>query len=438
MTWNIIQFLINLFQMFVMYKTLDLFYERRFHYKYSVELVIVVTTVVLSIINYNFSISTNILLYMSYYIILIVLNVVIFKGNPFSKIFTFFLMIALIGVTELLSALIIWLITDVDISSLNDEGMGRFLAIIFSQTMVLFIYIITNKKVNKKRMNLKNNSYYLMIGSILFFTVTSILIVIWMYGNIQTNNVSIKEYMVTLTMCVLMLSVISIALTNKIINDMEEKHKLDLELQHVKMERQYFSDVNSALEEIRILRHDMRGELAIIHGYNEMDQKDKIRNHIEKKLLEMDVELIPQLDKDNIITSFLNFKLKEAQLKGITVEIESNLSEENTVFIDKEDLCRILNNILNNAIEANNDCDEKYIQIILKIVNDYIVIKSENPFSGNIINENGIIQTLKKDKTKHGYGLKSIKGIAEKYSGFIDIKYDSNTFKVMVQMLNKI
>lgn len=438
MTWNIIQFLINFFQMFVMYKTLDLFYERRFHYKYSVELVIVVTTVVLSIINYNFSISTNILLYMSYYIILIVLNVVIFKGNPFSKIFTFFLMIALIGVTELLSALIIWLITDVDISSLNDEGMGRFLAIIFSQTMVLFIYIITNKKVNKKRMNLKNNSYYLMIGSILFFTVTSILIVIWMYGNIQTNNVSIKEYMVTLTMCVLMLSVISIALTNKIINDMEEKHKLDLELQHVKMERQYFSDVNSALEEIRILRHDMRGELAIIHGYNEMDQKDKIRNHIEKKLLEMDVELIPQLDKDNIITSFLNFKLKEAQIKGITVEIESNLSEENTVFIDKEDICRILNNILNNAIEANNDCDEKYIQIILKIVNDYIVIKSENPFSGNIINENGIIQTLKKDKTKHGYGLKSIKGIAEKYSGFIDIKYDSNTFKVMVQMLNKI
>jgi signal transduction histidine kinase len=347
-------------------------------------------------------------------------------------------MIALIGVTELLSALIIWLITDVDISSLNDEGMGRFLAIIFSQTMVLFIYIITNKKVNKKRMNLKNNSYYLMIGSILFFTVTSILIVIWMYGNIQTNNVSIKEYMVTLTMCVLMLSVISIALTNKIINDMEEKHKLDLELQHVKMERQYFSDVNSALEEIRILRHDMRGELAIIHGYNEMDQKDKIRNHIEKKLLEMDVELIPQLDKDNIITSFLNFKLKEAQIKGITVEIESNLSEENTVFIDKEDICRILNNILNNAIEANNDCDEKYIQIILKIVNDYIVIKSENPFSGNIINENGIIQTLKKDKTKHGYGLKSIKGIAEKYSGFIDIKYDSNSFKVMVQMLNKI
>lgn len=438
MTWNIIQFLINFFQMFVMYKTLDLFYERRFHYKYSVELVIVVTTVVLSIINYNFSISTNILLYMSYYIILIVLNVVIFKGNPFSKIFTFFLMIALIGVTELLSALIIWLITDVDISSLNDEGMGRFLAIIFSQTMVLFIYIITNKKVNKKRMNLKNNSYYLMIGSILFFTVTSILIVIWMYGNIQTNNVSIKEYMVTLTMCVLMLSVISIALTNKIINDMEEKHKLDLELQHVKMERQYFSDVNSALEEIRILRHDMRGELAIIHGYNEMDQKDKIRNHIEKKLLEMDVELIPQLDKDNIITSFLNFKLKEAQIKGITVEIESNLSEENTVFIDKEDICRILNNILNNAIEANNDCDEKYIQIILKIVNDYIVIKSENPFSGNIINENGIIQTLKKDKTKHGYGLKSIKGIAEKYSGFIDIKYDSNSFKVMVQMLNKI
>lgn len=438
MTWNLIQLFVNFFQMFIIYKTLDLFYERRFKFKYSVEVIIVASTVFISIINYNYSIGTNLILYMGYYIFLIILNIIIFKGNAISKVFTLFLMIAVVGVSELVSASLILLLTEIDLSTLNDKSIGWLLGIILSQTLILFIYMIMKKRINKKTMNLENNIYYLMVGSILFFTVTIILIVIWMYGNLHVDDGSIKEKMVVLTMCVSLLSIFSITLTNKIINDMEEKHKLDLELQHVKLEQKYFDDVNKALDEIRILRHDMRGELAIIHGYNELNQKDKIRNHIEKKLVELDVQLIPKMDNDNIITSFLNFKCKEAQSKNIDIKIQSNLTEESIIFIDKEDICRVLNNILNNAIEACKECDEKYINLLFSIVNDCIVIKSENPYTGKILNDGGIIQTIKKDKSKHGYGVKSIRNIAEKYNGFMNINYSDNVFKAEVHMLNKI
>ena len=131
-----------------------------------------------------------------------------------------------------------------------------------------------------------------------------------------------------------LLSVTSITLTDQILRDMEEKHKNEMELQQIKLERVYLTDVNSALEKIRILKHDMRGELALLHGYNELNQKDKIRLHIEKKLQEMDVRLIPQIDNANIITSFLNFKLKEAKSKNIDVEIISNIKNEE-IYIDK-------------------------------------------------------------------------------------------------------
>jgi len=140
---------------------------------------------------------------------------------------------------------------------------------------------------------------------------------------------------------------------------MEEKHKNEMELQQINLERVYLTDVNSALEEIRILRHDMRGELALIHGYNELNQKDKIRLHIEKKLHEMDVQLIPQIDSENIITSFLNFKIKEAESKNINVELKSNINADEEIYIDKGDICRVINNIMNNAIEALQDCDTK-------------------------------------------------------------------------------
>lgn len=54
---------------------------------------------------------------------------------------------------------------------------------------------------------------------------------------------------------------------------MEKKYKNEMELQQIKLERVHLEDVNSTLEEIRIIRHDMRGELALIHGYNELNQK---------------------------------------------------------------------------------------------------------------------------------------------------------------------
>jgi len=254
-----------------------------------------------------------------------------------------------------------------------------------------------------------------------------------MYGNVD----GINNTLVVLTLSVSLISIASIALTNRIIRDMDEKHKNDLELQRIKMENNYFSDVNSVLEEIRILKHDMRGELVIIHGYNEMNQRDKISSHIEKKLQELDIQLLPKMDSDNILTSFINFKLKEAQSHNIEIILESNLTEENEINIDKEDICRVLNNIINNAIEACENVEEKYIRLQIDMISNSLVIKSENPFKGEVKKEGNKIITLKGDKARHGYGLKSVKGIAEKHGGFMNINHGNNIFVLEVHMIVK-
>ena len=261
------------------------------------------------------------------------------------------------------------------------------------------------------------------------------IILAWMYGNIDVTNEGISKTLLMLTLCVSLLSITSITLMDQVLKDMEEKHKNEMELQQIKLERVYLADVNSTLEEIRILRHDMRGELALIHGYNELNQREKIRLHIEKKLREMDIQLIPQIDNENVITSFVNFKLKEAKSKNIDVEIISNINDEE-IYIDKEDICRIINNIMNNAIEALQEFNIKKVKLFIGIAGDYLIIKSENPYKGRMLTEGEKIITTKKDRTKHGYGLKSIKNIAEKYNGFMSIMYDDEKFKIDVEMLN--
>lgn len=436
--WYFIEAAVNFIQVLVIFKVFELNYDRRLRFRYSVEASVITMTAILCLLNYNVSIELNPFIYLSYILLIYIFTVFVFDGNVFSKAVTTFLLIAIIGICELISALLISTITGIEINSLLKQDFGRFEAMVISHTLLLYIYLFMKKKTDKEKMNLLNNKYYLLVGSLLFFTVSMIVIVVWMYGNINNNNESVNTNLVLLTMCVSALSIVSVALTDNIIREMNEKHKNDLELQHMKMEHTYFSDVNSVLEEIRILRHDMRGELAIIHGYNEMNQRDKIRKHIEKKLQEMDIQLLPQIDKDNIITSFLNFKLKEANSKNIDVHIQSSLSEENEIYIDKEDICRILNNIINNAIEACMECDEKYINLSIDMLGSCIIIKSENPFSGKLNIEGDRILTVKKDKTRHGYGLKSIKSIAEKYGGFVKLNHDDNIFIVEVQMLTKI
>lgn len=433
--WFIIEALVNLLQIFVIYKILDLYYSRRLLSKHSVEAIIVIMFIILTIINYNFQIHLNPLLYMAFYFFIFITTTIVFNGNIFSKAAILFSILAVVGTLEIMAAALVSTIGGFDLKTIQEQNNVRLEVMVISQTLFMFFYIFVKKRFSKNKINLLNNKYNILIALILLLTIAVIVIVIWMYGNIDISKDGISISLLILTLCVSLLSVTSITLTDQILRDMEEKHKNEMELQQIKLERVYLTDVNSALEEIRILKHDMRGELALLHGYNELNQKDKIRLHIEKKLQEMDVRLIPQIDNANIITSFLNFKLKEAKSKNIDVEIISNIKNEE-IYIDKEDICRILNNITNNIIEALQECDTKKAKLFIGVTGNYLIIKSENPYKGRLLTEEEKVVTNKKDRTKHGYGLKSIKSIAEKYNGYMSIIYDDNRFKIDVEMLN--
>ncbi len=434
--WFIIEIIVNFLQVLVIFKTYSLYYNKRFSFKYLIESSIFTMILVLSILNHNVSIDLNPFYYLGYIFLIYITSIIIFEGNLISKAFIILLLITILGICELLAAVLVTSITGLEMALISEQNFMRFEVMVISQTLFVYFYLIMKKRIDKNKINSLNNKYYLFVGIIFLLTVITIIFVIWMNVNIDTNEV-VNKYLVLISICVSLLSIISIVLTDRIIKDMDEKNKNELELQKIKMENTYFYDVNSVLEEIRILKHDMRGELAILHGYNQLNQRDKIDAHIEKKLKEMDIHLIQQIDSDNVITSFLNFKIKEAISKNINVNVQSNLTDDNEILIDKEEICRILSNIMNNAIEANGDCDEKYIKLSINMIDKYFIIESENPFKGELLKEGNKFLTRKEDKTKHGYGLKSIKNIAEKYHGFMETISDDNIFKMNVQMLNE-
>ena len=92
--------------------------------------------------------------------------------------------------------------------------------------------------------------------------------------------------------------------------------------------------------------------------------------------------------------------------------------------IHENDIYALLGNILDNAIEASEKrkkYEERVVSISTISKEGFIRIHEENFFDGDLIYENNVLKTTKQNKLYHGFGVKSIKLIAEKYHGDVSI-----------------
>ena len=108
-------------------------------------------------------------------------------------------------------------------------------------------------------------------------------------------------------------------------------------------------------------------------------------------------------------------------------------------FLSESDVYSLFGNILDNAIEANKKLNNeaRVIHLSIKKIHNFIVIQEYNGYDGNIVTENGIIKSTKNDKTWHGYGLKSIQYIVEKYHGELKIETKNQTFNLNIIFSDK-
>ncbi len=193
-------------------------------------------------------------------------------------------------------------------------------------------------------------------------------------------------------------------------------------------------------EQIRTLRHDMAGKLMILKSFLDGGRyKDA-----SKFLSEMDIELSSGAVKYSTGNAVTDVVINEAaaicEKKSCIFDCDFSFTEDKG--ITAIDMAIILNNLLDNAIEAITaiPADERYIRLSGASKDNFYLIRIENSYDGEVIRnkDNGIISKKKTDPDlgPHGIGLKSIASIAEKYLGAVDIKTEDRTFEVKVMLQN--
>ena len=181
--------------------------------------------------------------------------------------------------------------------------------------------------------------------------------------------------------------------------------------------------------------HDLKNQLfALKSAFGEYNQAgmDKLNELCENILKDKPLTYTGKEAIDALISA------KYQQMKAHNINFRHSIFMIENDSVNMFDLCIVLGNLLDNAIEANDKIDDgkKEINMEMRQNGEYLYIKITNPLNGDVNIENGRIKTTKKDALIHGFGLKTTEEISNKYNGSITYKHENGYFMVIVVLTN--
>lgn len=199
----------------------------------------------------------------------------------------------------------------------------------------------------------------------------------------------------------------------------EQKYEYELLKQRVENYAYHMDVIAESEERVRMLRHDLKHHMNEINLMARKEDTRAIQEYLNrmKEYVDNPNEIITSGNKE--IDSLLNYMLIKAKKVlhrvDASIQIPENLKHSFDVNI-------IIGNLMENAIEAASQTQEKMISINVKYVQGLLHIDISNSYKGNLKKQGNNLLTTKGDMVNHGIGLKSVKRVIEKYNGNIEIK----------------
>ncbi len=425
--WDLFELSATVFEAFVLVTFISGMLDKKFRFKNG-KLTIVIGALSLATV---ITIMNSLMIYeglfgIIYSIVYFIYAMIALKGSVIKKVFISILTnLILILVNAFVSSLVSAVFNN-EISEIYiEKNIERIIMIVSVQTILVLIYGLLVKLFSKNSISLTKKEWSLIIFVFLisFFVIAFIHTAQLNVGIFIDNSVllAISE------IGVIFINIVCINTTIALSKSNNETMKLKITNQQNEYRSEYAKNVKMQYDEIRRIRHDMKQTYVVIESLLKDNKLDETLKFVQKSTRVLVGQKFSINTGNDFVNAILNSKLGIAKERGI--EVICSVSGD-VMGIEDIDLCNLLGNMLDNSIEANEKVTEKQF-IELNINSDEIkmVIKVINSTSDIISDE---LKTTKEQPELHGFGVKTIKAIAEKYNGFAEFYNDNNQFETQV------
>ncbi len=224
--------------------------------------------------------------------------------------------------------------------------------------------------------------------------------------------------------CVLLLyAQFSLVYSKELQNDMETVNRLYRE------EKKQYALLKESMDLINMKCHDMR------HQIREIGENQKLSGELISEM-EKTISIYDSVVKtgNETLDVILTEKSLKARGNGITLSCIADGAALG--FLSECELFSLIGNALDNALEAAMSVDEPEKRIVgfkLYATGELVTVNVQNSFGGAVrFGDDGLPVTTKADKNYHGYGIKSMKYITDKYGGDIFVEVSGDVFKLNI------
>ena len=382
--------------------------------------------------------SINIMEYLAiigYYLVIFLTVFFMYEGKTSKKIFSVFISFAAYFVSVMLFTMIEGLFYGFDLGSVSYSVVT--LVDVSAQSIFMFsfsfVFASLLKYLNNRKKTESTDSKLFLIY---LFPASHIINVLILFMAFKLYNINRTEFdtvaldmgvfgFISFILC-FVIDILIIFAIDYIEKVQEENLKYEKTLMQNQIDYNRIQQLKEEKTAISKIRHDFTGIISTAAGFIELGNYEKALSILTNAGSDVfgSNEKFCHNELINII-----LQLKKNAAKQADTELSFDITESSKLNIDDYDTCRLLNNLIDNSINAAQLTSEKKSFISIAIDRDKVIIKTKNRF-------NSTAKRPKHDESKHGFGTKIIKDIAKKYGGKYSVEINGDNYITVTTLKN--
>lgn len=184
--------------------------------------------------------------------------------------------------------------------------------------------------------------------------------------------------------------------------------------------------LQNAMESVDRSYHDLRHTL---HGIEAMEDVSEIKAYARALIGGIQDYSLFASTGNPAIDVILSEKHRQCREKDVRLHFHVEIAGWERVH--RADIAVLFGNALDNALEGAAECEDpslRCVEMRVNEVNEILIARFENGFQHTLQRDGESFHSTKANPYKHGYGIKSIRAVAARYDGEVDIQTENGSF----------